>query len=250
MMKLSFLCRVASSRVVQSDRRLGRRKRRFVGAVEAMEKRDQPSQIVFPYPGMIVGDAVLSNGHTRNSYYLSRGFANGDLATVTPRNSLSLTESTASLRFNGSNTSQEIELTSKAYADNTYRPASAQVHTTAAGVNTGPGFITVTINPTYGDYIGKPVFVTLDASYMNTNITTTTGHNFVQVAYIPPGSNNATFLINGTDYSQPPGGRIYRGHASFYTTVGSSFRIGMVAYSYAQANASSGADLKLDITER
>jgi hypothetical protein len=197
---------------------------------------------------MVVGDAVLSNGHNRNSYYLANGSAYGDLAKVsTPSSSLSLAFSTATVRFTNYNyQNATIEMVSTANADNVYRPAQAQVHTTSAGVNSGPGYITVTINPTSGDYVGKRVLVTLTASYMNTNITSTTGYNVVQVAYATPGGS-PTNLLSGADYAEPPGGRLYRYSTQFYATVGSSFRIGMMAYSYARSNASSGADVTLNM---
>jgi hypothetical protein len=216
--------------------------------LEALETRDQPAAFGFPTPGLVVGDAVLSNGHSRNSTYLAYGSRYGDLATVnTPSSSLSLASANANLRFtNYGFQSASLEFTSTAYADNAYKPAQAQVQTTSSGVNSGPGYITVTINPTSGDYYGKRVTVTLTATYRNTNITSTTGYNFVQVAYVTPAGSTGN-VIYGTDYAEPPGGRVYRYSTQFTATVGSSFRIGMMAYSYARMTASSGADLTLDM---
>jgi hypothetical protein len=217
--------------------------------LEQLETRETASSLQFVSNALAVGMASLNGTKSQTSWYMARGSVYGPLARVkTPRDSVSLAASSATLRYSDyGDHSKRIEMSTYANASGRFKNATAQVHLTESGYNNGPGFVTLAIRPTAGDWIGRRVLVTLTATYRNTNIVSSTGHNFVQVSYGFSGQNN---LIMGADYRQPPGGQTVRKSVSFYATVGSTFRIAETVYSFAGSNTASGANVVLDITTK
>jgi hypothetical protein len=217
--------------------------------LETLEARDTPSALQFASNVYAVGLASLNNSPSASSYQMARGGASGVLATRYPSSGYSLAEATSSLSYSDYGAhSKVIEMMTKANASGNYKYATSQVHLTENGYNAGPSFVTMNVVRTSGESASHRVLVTLNASYRNTNITSSTGHNFVQVSVVVGGKQ--TNLLLGNDTVQTPGGQTYRGSYSFYVTSGQSFRIAEIAYSYAYANTASGSDVVLSISTR
>lgn len=208
---------------------------------------------VFSSAALIVGRAEFSGNGTwktlqMNSAQLSQGSKYVDLAWVKVPTGTNLSSSTASLNFSGiaGSTTKTIELVTGTNVSSPYRAGISQLHTTSAGINSGPGFVDIRINPNRaGETFGKLVNVTLKASYRNTNIIRSSGVNSIQVAYIVGGSQG--FLLNGNDYTLTPGA-VYSNSKTFHVPIGGTIRIGMVGFSNAPSATGVGARLNLSIT--
>jgi hypothetical protein len=219
--------------------------------LESLEGRAAPSALRFYPNALVVGTAALDVGTAiaAQSAYLARGSVSGTLAQADPPpDSVSMAHSEASVNYTYYNAHQlSLEEDTAAYAGAIYR-ARAQVNLNPGVWNGGLGFVNLYIAPGYQGESGHRVLVTLRATYRNTNITHTTGHNFVQVSY-NAGAGQRNLLV-GTDYREPPGGQTISAAASFYARVGSTFSICQTLFSYAGTNNSAGASLTLSVTTR
>jgi hypothetical protein len=215
--------------------------------LEELEGRNAPSMLQFATSAFAVGWAALENSVAVHSWRLANGGFHNTLAQVTPPDSSnSMASAEADLNYTYYNAhALSIEEDTSAYAG-AYRSAQAQVNMSPGMQNGGPGFVSVYIAPTYRGETGHSVLVTLSATYRNTNTTTTTGHNFVQVSYNNGGYGHKNLLV-GSDYKEPPGGQTVRASTSFYARVGSTFTICQTLFSYAPQGNSAGATLTLDV---
>jgi hypothetical protein len=210
--------------------------------VERLEARDAASTLAFGWNSYIAGKATLNGSTTANSAPLA---GHSYYGTVAGRqsNGYDLSSADASAGYSDApGQTRQIEVKTFANASGPFRSATAQSNTTTQW-NGGPGYITVNINPTRAGEYGKRVLVTLTATFMASGYGTN-GVNYADVAY-SPGGYGSTDLINTALYNQT--GTIRRS-ASFWTTVGSSFRILETAYSSVGNGSSRGADVKLDVT--
>jgi hypothetical protein len=220
--------------------------------LESLEGRAAPSALRFYPNALVVGTAALDTGTAiaAQSAYLARGSVYGTLARAgPPPGSVSMAHSEASVNYSYYNAHQlSLEEDTSAYAGAIYRSAKAQVNLNPGVWNGGPGFVNLSIAPSYRGETSHWVLVTLRATYRNTNVTQTTGHNFVQVSY-NTGSGQRNLLI-GSDYREPPGGQTISSSASFYARAGSTFSVCQTLLSYAGTNNSAGASLTLSVTTR
>jgi hypothetical protein len=209
-----------------------RRARRTRVGVESLERRDQPSRIEFPLPSLVVGAASLNNTPARNSAYLNReGYTT--LARVNS-NSNSLATAGAGVQVSNYNLRYAtIRFDTSTNATRGYSRAQSQVHTTDTGQNSGPGYISAVIRPTAGEKDGQRVLVTLTAYYWATNASDPNVQNYAQVAYGV--GYGGTYLLNQSS------GKQVQKSTQFYAKIGSTLRLGMYAFSYAQSNSATGA---------
>jgi hypothetical protein len=219
--------------------------------LEQLEGRNAPSMLQFATSAFAVGWAALENTVAVHSWRLANGNFHNTLSQVTPPgDSLSMANAEADLSYSYYNAHQlSIEEQTIANASAAYRSARAQVNLSPGVQNGGPGFVSVYVAPTYRGEVGRYVLVTLSATYQNTNVTSTTGHNFVQVSYNNGGYGHSNLLV-GSDYKEIPGAAPVRASTSFYARVGSSFTICQTLFSYAPQGNAAGATLRLDISIR
>jgi hypothetical protein len=221
-------------------------KRRADLNVEELEGRLVPARIDFlPGASYIVGTASLSSTssgpYTRtNSVSVSGGSWNGTIKRVYSTNN-SLAESYARLNYwNLSSRSKRVELTSFANATAQYRNAWAATYTSPRFNEEQRGWIGIKISPTgAGEYIGKPVTVTLTANVqVNKGYT---GYSYNDIRIWRGGSS--VVILRGENMG------FQSRTITHNTTIGSTFYIHMNSYakaaSYTSVNAVSRLDIKI-----
>lgn len=212
--------------------------------VEELEGRLVPAKIDILSPAYAVGTASLSSSsgspYTRtNSVSLAGNTWNGAIKRVYASN-LSLAEAYARLNYwNVSPQSKKIELTSYANATGNYRDAWARTYTSPHFNSQQLGWIPVKISPsTAGEYIGKPVTVTLTANVqVNKGYT---GYSFNDIRVWQNGTS--TVLLRGDNMG-------YQSRSvTINATVGETFYVHMHSYAKAPSATSVTAVSRLDIT--
>lgn len=228
--------------------RIMRRMKNWVAVVSLlslMAVQLSAAEPVFLQPGMAVGRSSLDNTQRMNSVVLWSGSQYLDIAKISASGN-NMSESTATIRFSNPAgvSAKSLEFSTKATALGGVKQGLTQLHTTAAGANTGPGFVAIQLRPSRsGEYNGKPVVVTLRANYFG-RIINGKGRNFVQVAY--HGGN----LLNFTDFTTPSGGLSRSRTQSFNSTLGSTIRVGTTLQSLAERGASATGTLTLEVSVR
>jgi hypothetical protein len=233
---LSFLGRARRIQAIK------RRSSKVRLELENLEDRCSPAKLSI-VSGAAVGWAWLGGQTSSGSTYLNRTVS-GDLAKVKSSGS-SLAESYAHLSYwDLSEKSKQLTMTSKAYPSSVFPDAKAQVHT-ANTWNGGPGWIQITVSPTYSGEVGKTAYVSFSSSFQ----TTQRGSNsssFAQVYVYQSGSGQWNLLgptrLDKDSYTT-------RGSPlTLPVRVGSSFLVHMTSQSYATRGSMAMGTVRLEMT--
>lgn len=237
---LSFLSRSKQSRPAAKPQT-----RRADLNVEELEGRLVPARIDFlSGASYVVGTASLSSTtsgpYTRtNSVSVAGGSWNGNVKRVYATNNSSA-ESYARLNYwNLSARSKRLELTAFANATAQYRNAWAAAYTSPRFNEEQRGWIGIKISPTAaGEYIGKPVTVTLTANVqVNKGYA---GYSYNDVRIWRGGSS--VVILRGENMG-------YQSRTITHNaTIGSTFYIHMQSYAKAPSYTSVNAVSRLDVT--
>jgi hypothetical protein len=195
--------------------------------VEQVERRDAPSYLAFG-TAYLAGSVFTTgpfNGLSASSYYLPYGNRSGTLAW---RSTSSLATTSGSFSYaNNQTDTLRLEEATSANAGN-YSYATARTNLSQYN-NGGAAFVTVTVKPGAGDYIGRPVRIAFSCSYQST--VSGNASNFTQLS-ISDRYGQHDRLLGSTNVQGA--GRTYSGGTyTFDTTVGSSFSICMTSVSTA-----------------
>lgn len=183
--------------------------------VERLEERESPAGLSFGTA--FAAGAVTIPSLTANYYSLRNASASGDLVKT---NTGGMGTASAHLGFSNVGSTIRLELQSNVNTGN-YTSGQARTNTTQ-NPNGGPGWVTVNVVGGPGDYAGRPVKITVSASYTSTIGAYSTGSNFVQIGCSGYTSNGGN-LLAGSDNTQ--GTHTYPASITFYSRVGSSFSI-------------------------
>lgn len=240
MLQLLNLKRLFSKRTKKTQETVASKPQTTRLNVEQLEDRVTPAKLDILSPSFAVGYAKLNSTTQMYSGALSGGTNIRDLATVNS-SGYSLAKSYANLSYwNLTPQAKQLQLTSSANAQSSFKDAVGEAWTSDRS-NGGLGWIPVKVNAsTSSEYSGKPVSVSLTASYQGTR-SGATASNFVQISVWQNGQTDL-FKQSNLGTSQKT--------VTLNTTVGSVFYVHMHTYSYAQSASMAKGVATLNMTVR